>query len=363
MKKVIACVCVALALLGCSQQLEPGKLEPAKPEPVATEPAKTDGVPVTTVSEFMKAKEVDSPDLTNRVATYLGDQGLLKDSAAEKPILWAVPLGQVPKGYEAMLITFAGESALLFATDAGRTKLEPVARLNGVTVNIAKLLTITSNEQQVKVVSQMPFRATEVHYTFGWDGTNLAVVDHTVTDPTADHYARLEALVQKGDLDGIMQEGGGYLYPDAYEGAYSLPPQILKLAYERSLTLYRAGNLNDALRYLSYGIEQYALKFGLLQTNPSGWGAEYRLPTSDLVPIVNDYAFFLAETGKLSEAEPLLLQVIQAAPGRVVAHLNLADVKWDLGKQAEARPHYRTYLELLGPDQGKAPPRVAERLK
>lgn len=77
--------------------------------------------------------------------------------------------------------------------------------------------------------------------------------------------------------------------------------------------------------------------------------------------MVNDYAFFLAESGKTDKAEPLLSQVIKAAPDRAVAYLNLADVQWGLGKKEEAKPNYRKYLELLGNNRSVAPQRVLDR--
>lgn len=354
MKRFVACV-VALALVGCSQSTIPEVAKPAPSAPTAQE---------TTDRGFAEDGRLDEPELANRVLTYFKDQGIRMIEIPDKPVLYAVKLGQVPKGYDGFILTFASDSLLLFATDAAHTKLEPIARLDDVPVNVAKLFSLTSDVKQITFMSQAPFRATEVHYTIGWDGSNLTVVDHKVTDPTADYYRRLEAMVEKRDLDGIMKERGGYLYPDFYSAAFSLPPQVLRLAHEESLAAYQAGNLVDALRYLTFGIDQYQMKYGLLEKKRSSdLGKQYELPVTDLVPIVNDYAFFMAESGRLQEAEPLLLQVIKNAPDRTVAHLNLADVEWGLGKHAEAKSHYRAYLEMLGPDKGKAPPRVSERLK
>lgn len=53
--------------------------------------------------------------------------------------------------------------------------------------------------------------------------------------------------------------------------------------------------------------------------------------------------------GRPAEAEPIRLQVIAKAPDRTVAYLNLADVSWELGKQAAAKAHYQKYLDSSVP--------------
>lgn len=305
---------------------------------------------------------IKDAELTRRVEAYIKDQGI----GDRPPVLYDVKLGKVPQGYSHMVLAVTVNQLFLFAADAGNTKLQPVARVEASSVNVAKLMNVSSTESRVTVSSQMPFRATLISLEYEWDGTNLRFVREKVTDPTAESYARVQQFIDQGDLDGLMAGGGekGVLYPDFYREAWSQPPQILKLAYEKSLAAYRAGKLADALRYLEYGLGVYGRRFGeplkapVPAQDPSN---QYRLQDADLVPMVNDYAFFLAESGKLNEAEPLLQRVIEAAPNRTVALLNLADVQWGLGRQELARPNYRKYLELLGPERAKAPARAAER--
>lgn len=73
----------------------------------------------------------------------------------------------------------------------------------------------------------------------------------------------------------------------------------------------------------------YDIPYGeiLGESEPLPRGEEYALPLKERIPIAND-------------------------------------VQWELGHEAEARAHYQTYLELLGPaDRAKAPERVMQRLK
>lgn len=86
-------------------------------------------------------------------------------------------------------------------------------------------------------------------------------------------------------------------------------------------------------------------------------------PLDEKLPIMvlskNDYGFYLSESGKLPEAEQALRQVLEVAPERAVAHLNLADVLWALGRPIEARAEYAAYAVRVAP--ARWPSQVRER--
>jgi tetratricopeptide (TPR) repeat protein len=84
-----------------------------------------------------------------------------------------------------------------------------------------------------------------------------------------------------------------------------------------------------------------------------------------LVAEMNDYGFYLEETGRYAEAVDVLTSVWNVDATRAVVYLNLADAQFALGRTADARPNYARYAELMT-QAGKAakiPPRVAERSK
>ena len=105
---------------------------------------------------------------------------------------------------------------------------------------------------------------------------------------------------------------------------------------------------------------------GLMEKRPSGMSA------GTYISILNDYAFFLAETDdRYGDAIPVLKKVIELSPKREVAYLNLGDAYLKEFKKSNseasretAKQNYQRYAELLK-EKGKnnrLPERVAELL-
>ncbi|MBX9686151.1 MAG: tetratricopeptide repeat protein [Candidatus Obscuribacterales bacterium] len=88
------------------------------------------------------------------------------------------------------------------------------------------------------------------------------------------------------------------------------------------------------------------------------------LPLADYVSALNDYGFFLQQSGNLKESSEALLLVVKASPQRAVAHLNLADSLWQMGKRSQAIKSYQLYLALkISSQEDKdVPSRVWQRI-
>ena len=67
----------------------------------------------------------------------------------------------------------------------------------------------------------------------------------------------------------------------------------------------------------------------------------------EYIAIMNDYGFFLEQADDPDNALIVLTEVVDLKPSRMVAHLNLADVMWQLENRTNAAIHYRTYLEMM----------------
>ncbi|MFP4015080.1 MAG: tetratricopeptide repeat protein [Chitinispirillaceae bacterium] len=83
------------------------------------------------------------------------------------------------------------------------------------------------------------------------------------------------------------------------------------------------------------------------------------------IAIFNDYGFFLAKNQEYEASLEMLYDVVSKFPERKVAHLNIGDVYYALGKKKKAREHYKIYSALMNADDNekKIPSRVIERLK
>lgn len=303
--------------------------------------------------------------LRQRIGELIRQKGV--PVTPDGPRLFDLALSPAPQGYTRLVAAVADLKLFLVAvSDQGGAML--LQQIDDVLVNEAKL-EIASTGDRITVWSQAPFRASSRIVELAWDGTRLTRVSQRLEDQTASYFQSRQRLIDAGDIDALMALGTGVkdlLYPDQELLYWSQPPQILKLAYAKALERYRAGDLPLALKTLQFGVKQYESPYGdiLAETLPGHvLNTEHALPLRERIPIANDLAFFLAESKQYDQALPLLQNVVRLAPDRAVAHLNLADVLWELGKKAEARASYQKYLDLLDPDsKGKAPERVIQRI-
>lgn len=243
-------------------------------------------------------------------------------------------------------------------------------------VNMAKS-DVSVEDGEITVWSQMPFRATEQIFNLEWDGTGLKLVDTTWQDPTEEYYTELKKLVKEWKFDQAMALEGDPMYPMFYSDYYAIPQLAIEEAHKYALTKYKSGDIKEAARVLKWGIDQYLFVQTFDELNASNMenidslleeeeyseAKYYRIEIKKFAGILNDYAFFQSELGNNKDAESYLNKVIELDPSRIVAYINLGDVKWNLGKKEEAKKYYREYLRLLGDNTNNVPSRVFERLK
>lgn len=318
----------------------------APPQPSRAQPSPPQLPPASKPFDFRAAQAAVGQSLQREGIAVPGGQ----------PPLYPVSLSPVPDGYRYMVLATGEDAYYLLAVTADSGSAWLLGQVGGV--NTTKLW-VQGEGSEVKVMSQKPFSASTVTYALTWDGEKLTVAQTRLSDSTADFYRARRALIEAGDIEAVIRTPiKDVLYPQNYPEFYEQPKAIVVLAHQKALEAYRRGDLAGALRLTDYGVRQYAQAFG----EPLAPGSRPGLPVDFLVPIVNDHAFFLAESGKEAEAEPILRRVVAAAPDRTVAHLNLGDLLWNLGKKAEAKEHYQRYLDLLQENRGQAPPRVIERI-
>jgi tetratricopeptide (TPR) repeat protein len=179
-------------------------------------------------------------------------------------------------------------------------------------------------------------------YELALEKGKLVLVDHQHGDPSADTLAAAEKLIAEGKIVEAIGELEGMEYPGHYIGP-EFVFGLVKRAWADATALYKKKQAAAAAELLGRAIAYH--------DDMGGEDAEL------MVLYRNDYGFFLAEAGRLPEAERVLREVVTTAPDRKVAHLNLADVLWGLGKKDEAEKEYQVYAGL----SDKWPPQVAKR--
>jgi TonB family protein len=150
----------------------------------------------------------------------------------------------------------------------------------------------------------------------------------------------------------------------------------LKRAYKEALSAYRRKQPDDA-------VQKLRLFFSLLSfveldkvvdpdKEPNAfletWDEALKkadIQKKDYIAPLNDYGFYLQETGHDEPAVRVFRKVVALEPSREVAYLNLADSLWKLGDKDEAAPLYEKYKALMKSENlsSKVPTRVDSTLK
>jgi Flp pilus assembly protein TadD len=139
------------------------------------------------------------------------------------------------------------------------------------------------------------------------------------------------------------------------------------------MQMFNKKNNEKAKQYVEYGLSEYAKVFIKkplseitlkdITVSAADPHKDQKLTYNEFVLFYNNYAYFVLQTGANKEAEPLLRKVVEIAPNRAVAYIDLGNVCWNLGIKEEAKEHYRKYLELLGNNTSKVPGEIYERLE
>ncbi|HEY9683827.1 MAG TPA: TonB C-terminal domain-containing protein [Oculatellaceae cyanobacterium] len=149
----------------------------------------------------------------------------------------------------------------------------------------------------------------------------------------------------------------------------------LRRAYKDAKTNYRRKQTDDALRRLKL----YFSLISFVELNKVSdpdkepaifldtWDSALKkasISKNDYIAPLNDYGFYLQETGKDEPAVRVFQKVVMLEPSREVVYLNLADSLWKLGRKTEAAPLYEKYKKLMKSENlsSKVPARVDEKL-
>ena len=127
---------------------------------------------------------------------------------------------------------------------------------------------------------------------------------------------------------------------------------FFKIAHDISLNHYSNNDKEKALNTLKPYAENYPK--GLLSTKKTD---------NRIIRFLNDYAFYLQETNQPIPAIEILNDIINLAPNRKVAHLNIADAYWEIKNHKKARLHYQKYISAMRAAQKEKliPSRAFER--
>jgi TolA-binding protein len=199
---------------------------------------------------------------------------------------------------------------------------------------------VTCKGEKISIVSQMPFKATTLSADVTWKEGKLEARKHQVEDPSLIALAAAEKALKEGKIEEAITNLFNVAYPHNYFSQYDMSLRLLRRALEVARQRYKAGDAAGAAKVLGAAID-YSDTYAV---PPEGSEESF---TKELMPILNDYGFFLAEAGDFTRAELVLREVVASAPDRAVARLNLGDTFWAQGMKKEAEEQYLEYAKRI----------------
>ena len=199
----------------------------------------------------------------------------------------------------------------------------------------------------------------EVHDFWKKDGKTFRLESHELRNLYELQKQAYFKLLEEGDLAGARKveldwssNGGGWdCFADEYNLAY------LEASASKAKTLYGKGDHFEAgcVALQAFRATLFPAcdvkdenKVITWATKDNGENESVSIPnTAANIELVNNLAWYLYEGGFTEESIAYFKLVIQTSPNRVVAHLNLADALWELGRKTEAKQSYHEYLRLF----------------
>jgi hypothetical protein len=227
----------------------------------------------------------------------------------------------------------------------------------------------------ISITEKWGFKSIYITQIYEWNGKNLHQTATKVSDPSAEN---IEAALQEalaGNLDKASSYLEGVMYPWNYLGCGTVV-DFLRKGSGKATTIQKAKGLQQAAIALGNVLELIveAYNYSLMSEPqiiapiPERWLQIFKLcdvNVTEYTLALNNYGYFLQESGKNQEAVKVLNAVIREDPKRTVAYLNLADALWAVGNHNESRINMKEYVRLMT-EAGKArkiPKRVQERLR
>lgn len=210
------------------------------------------------------------------------------------------------------------------------------------------------DEGLICICFQMPFSARYCKGCYRWDIENesLELIRYINGDPSLEAMERANSLMAEGRIAEAICELDEMFYPDNYYSSDEMIARLLRSINRAAGDAEGEGNFEKA-------VSLFGDLAGFLHTDREWFTAftdsvdyvncnysEY-MGLGEYAMIMNNYAYFLEQTDDLGKSLIVLRKVLDLKPERMVAHINIADVLWALGEPAEAKGHYRIYVNMM----------------
>jgi hypothetical protein len=248
----------------------------------------------------------------------------------------------------------SGEIEIRYATDSATLVLFQVLDApDGVWFNYAKAYWEPAlRNDTLHFASEMPFRATQVHYFYLWTGASFHYLEMGYVDPSITMLEEAEAALESGDIPGAVAAYNGVMYPYSYYNPDLVCNRLMWKAHQIGLESLERGELTgchammDTVLINFYCIDWLGMtsRTEFLEAIANSYGAW----SEDSVAILmGDYGMFLYKGRELDRSIEVNSRLVLLMPDYPYPYLWLADGLWDLADRAAAADVYRRYVETM----------------
>jgi hypothetical protein len=209
-------------------------------------------------------------------------------------------------------------------------------------------------EDEIRLSFQMPGSARWCTGCYRWniEEESLEFLRYYSRDPSLEAMERVDSLLTVGNISEAIYELNGIFYPGNYYSSDEMISRLLVSINRTALEQHNSGNNQGAVDLFLDLAEFFHTQdewFQAFDDSLDYVGTNYSqyMDLSDYVMIMNNYAFYLEQIDDPDKSLIVLRKVLDLDPSRMVAHLNIADVLWDLGEFTEAEEHYIIYQQMM----------------
>ncbi len=200
--------------------------------------------------------------------------------------------------------------------------------------------------------SEMPYRATQLHYRFIWKEGQFRYVDGWYEDPSEDAVREAESRLAQGDVMGAMHAYFEVMYPHAYLNEDRVCKALLDEAYQQGWQHYKEGRLQMAPALLDSVLQEYfcpawlhmATRYDFEESIEQAYG---QFHSDTIYTILTDYAMFQEHAGNWKKANNVRQKLNVFFPDRLETYLYLADNLFALEEKIPAAALYMEYVQLM----------------
>lgn len=228
-------------------------------------------------------------------------------------------------------------------------------------------LTYSEAQDEFRLRFYMPHssRINDSYYRWEVSNRRLAWLRFQSEDRSLEAVQQAESLLDLGDVAGGIEALNRVSHTQYYYDEDSMKVCLLRLVNHSAMELSDEGDIAGAVELFDSLFDYSGMSAGWYRSHRdssdySECGYSALMSIDEYADILSNYANLLRLSDRRLMSEDIFAVVLSLRPGRAEAHINMADLLWELGEPEEARRLYSLYMEM---ETGAIPDRVRQRVE